>query len=77
MLLHTVPLWDCHPSRCVYNFLVPGPWDVGLHNNKILNQINVAMKYPIQSTPLNGSPENGSIQLFVQAFAGPNLVLTW
>ena len=30
----------------------------------------------IQCNPLNGSPDNGSIRLLVQALAGPILVLT-
>ena len=34
------------------------------------------LQIEIQSNPLNGSPDNGSIQLLVQALAGPILVLT-
>ena len=30
----------------------------------------------VQSNPLNGSPDNGSIRLLVQVLAGPILVLT-
>ena len=39
-------------------------------------RVKVDQIMQVQSNPLNGSPDDGSIQLLVQVLSGPVLVLT-